>query len=94
LPSGTVHPKGIGHGRLVAIHQGRLRRSWRGWGDRFRGSADALSDRSAAIGKDTARLGRAGLSRLSDETERRPLFALAVAVGVGILIGMVSRNWD
>jgi hypothetical protein len=23
-----------------------------------------------------------------------PLFALAVAVGVGILIGMVSRHWD
>jgi hypothetical protein len=32
--------------------------------------------------------------RLSDETERHPLFALTVAVGVGILIGMVSRHWD
>ena len=65
-----------------------------GWADRFRGTANALGDQSAAMSKDAARLGSAGLSRLSDETERHPLFALAVAVGVGILIGMVSRHWD
>jgi hypothetical protein len=34
------------------------------------------------------------LSRVSEETGQRPLFALAVAVGVGVLIGVASRSWD
>ncbi len=65
-----------------------------GWAGRFRQSASALSDQSASLGRDTAKLGNATLRRLSDETEHHPLFALAVAVGVGVLIGLVSRKWD
>lgn len=68
------------------------------WAGRFRQDASTLGGQSASLGKnlgkDTARLGRAAFRRLSDETEHRPLFALAVAVGVGVLIGLVSRKWD
>jgi ElaB/YqjD/DUF883 family membrane-anchored ribosome-binding protein len=65
-----------------------------GWADRFRQSASTLGEQSAAVGKDTAKLGSDALSRLAGEVEQRPLVTLAVAVGVGILIGMVSRSWD
>jgi ElaB/YqjD/DUF883 family membrane-anchored ribosome-binding protein len=67
-----------------------------GWADRFRQGASSLSDQSTALGrglsKDAARYGGAALTRLSDETEQRPLVALAVAFGVGILIGMAARG--
>jgi ElaB/YqjD/DUF883 family membrane-anchored ribosome-binding protein len=65
-----------------------------GWADRFRQGARSFGDQSAAMGKDAAKLGSSALKGLSHETERHPFFALAVAVGVGVLIGMVSRNWD
>ena len=32
------------------------------------------------------------MSRVTDQTGRRPLFALAIAVGVGILIGVAMRK--
>ena len=64
-----------------------------GWADRFRQAAGTVGDQSAALGKDTAaKLGAVAVNRIADETGRRPLFALAVAVGVGILIGMAARN--
>ena len=73
-----------------------------GWGDRFRQSAVSLGDQSARVGKDlgkdlgkdAAKLGIRALSRVSEETGQRPLFALAVAVGVGVLIGVASRSRD
>ena len=65
-----------------------------GWADRFRLGASALGDQSATIGKDAAKLGGAALQRVSHETEQHPLFALAVALGVGVLIGMASRGLD
>ena len=63
-----------------------------GWADRFRQGSSSLGDQSAAISKDAARYGNAALRRISEETEHRPLFALAVALGIGILIGMASRG--
>ena len=63
-----------------------------GWADRFRQGASTVGDQSAALGKDAAKLGTVALNRIADETGRRPVFALAVAVGVGILIGMAARN--
>jgi ElaB/YqjD/DUF883 family membrane-anchored ribosome-binding protein len=63
-----------------------------GWADHFRQGASTVGDQSAALGKDATRLGTVALNRIADETGRRPLFALAVAVGVGILIGMAARN--
>jgi len=65
-----------------------------GWGDRFRQSAASLGNQSASLGKDAAKLGTSALSRVSEETGQHPLFALAVAVGVGVLIGVASRRWD
>ena len=62
-----------------------------GWADRFRQGASTVGDQSSALGRDAARLGTVA-NRIADETGRRPLFALAVAVGVGILIGMAARN--
>jgi ElaB/YqjD/DUF883 family membrane-anchored ribosome-binding protein len=62
------------------------------WADRFRQGASFLSDQSAAFGKDAARYGTAALNQISDETEQRPLIAVAVALGVGILIGMAMHR--
>jgi ElaB/YqjD/DUF883 family membrane-anchored ribosome-binding protein len=53
--------------------------------DRFRGGAHSMSD-------DAAKLGNDALRRLSNAVERRPLVTLAVAVGVGILVGLASRS--
>ena len=63
-----------------------------GWADRFRQGANTVGDQSAALGRGAAKLGTVAVNRIADETGRRPLFALAVAVGVGILIGMAARN--
>ena len=61
-----------------------------GWSERFRQGASTLGDQSAALGKDAARYGAAALSQISKETEQRPLIAIALALGVGILIGMAT----
>jgi ElaB/YqjD/DUF883 family membrane-anchored ribosome-binding protein len=63
-----------------------------GWADRFRQGTNTVSDQSSAFGKDAARYGSAALTRISSETEQRPLIGLAVALGVGILIGMAARG--
>ena len=62
------------------------------WAPRFREGANAISDRSAALGTDAARYGTAALDRVSEETKERPLVAVAIALGVGILIGMSARG--
>jgi ElaB/YqjD/DUF883 family membrane-anchored ribosome-binding protein len=53
--------------------------------DRFRGGAHSMSAEAAKLGNDALR-------RLSNEVEHRPLVTLAVAVGVGILVGLASRS--
>jgi ElaB/YqjD/DUF883 family membrane-anchored ribosome-binding protein len=62
------------------------------WAPRFREGAHTLSDQSAALGTDAARYGTAALDRLSEETEEHPLVAIAIALGVGILLGMATRS--
>jgi ElaB/YqjD/DUF883 family membrane-anchored ribosome-binding protein len=62
------------------------------WAPRFREGAKTLSDRSAAVGTDAAQYGTMALDRISEETEERPLVAITIALGVGILIGMASRS--
>ena len=52
------------------------------WADRFRQGASTVGDQSAALGRDAARLGTVAVNRIADETGRRPLFALAVAIGI------------
>ena len=67
--------------------------------DRFRGGARSFSGEAARVGQDAARfgheatkLGGEALRRVSTEVERRPLLTLAIAVGVGLLIGIGARR--
>ena len=60
--------------------------------DRFRGGANSLGDEAAKIGSEAAKLGNDALHRLSKEVEHRPLVTLAVAVGVGILVGILVKH--
>ena len=62
------------------------------WADRFRQGAGTVGDQSAALGKDAARLGTMALDRIGDESRRRPLVAVAVALSAGLLIGMAVRT--
>ncbi|HEY1749233.1 MAG TPA: hypothetical protein VGG11_21050 [Xanthobacteraceae bacterium] len=65
-----------------------------GWADRFRESATVLGDQSSVFGKDAAKLGRSTLNEVSARTEKNPLFALGIAIAVGVLIGMAARSRD
>ena len=62
------------------------------WGDRFRQGASTVGDQSAALGKDAARLGTMAIDRIGEESRQRPLIAVAVALGVGILLGIALRK--
>jgi ElaB/YqjD/DUF883 family membrane-anchored ribosome-binding protein len=61
-----------------------------GIGDRFRGGATSL-------GSEAAKLSHNALRRLTDEAEHRPMVMIAVALGVGLLIGLSLPRpsyWD
>jgi ElaB/YqjD/DUF883 family membrane-anchored ribosome-binding protein len=65
--------------------------------DRFRSGRRLAGDEAVRFGNETAKaakygakLGNDALHRMSSEIEHRPLVTLAVAMGVGILIGMVG----
>jgi ElaB/YqjD/DUF883 family membrane-anchored ribosome-binding protein len=60
--------------------------------DKFRGGARSMTDEAAKFGSDAAKVGNVALHRVVDEVGRRPLVALAIAAGVGILIGLSSRR--
>lgn len=60
--------------------------------DRFRGGANSMGDEAVRFGSEAAKLGNVALRRLSKEVEHRPLVTLAVAVGVGILVGLASHR--
>jgi ElaB/YqjD/DUF883 family membrane-anchored ribosome-binding protein len=63
-----------------------------GMADRFREDGGSMSDEAAKIGSEAAKLGNDAIRRLSKEVEHRPLITLAVAVGVGILVGLAGRR--
>src|SRR5438034_1047749 len=58
--------------------------------ERFRDRAGAVRGDAARLGSEAAKAGKVALRRLADEVEERPLIMLAVAVGVGILVGLAS----
>jgi hypothetical protein len=58
--------------------------------DRFRGGARSVGDEATRFGQEAAKFGNNALRRLTDEVEHRPLMLLAVAVGVGFLVGMAG----
>ena len=63
--------------------------------DRFlRGQSSALKD-AATLGNQavrSARLGKDALQRITTDTKHRPLVVLAVALGLGVLIGIAIRR--
>jgi ElaB/YqjD/DUF883 family membrane-anchored ribosome-binding protein len=62
--------------------------------DRFRSGRRLAGDEAMRFGNEAAKLGAKmgndALQRMASEVEHRPLITLAVAVGVGILIGMAG----
>jgi hypothetical protein len=62
--------------------------------DRFRSGRRWAGDEAARFGNEAAKfgakVGNDALHRMAREVEHRPLVTLAVAVGVGILIGMAG----
>jgi hypothetical protein len=52
-----------------------------GIAERFRGNA-------ASVGSEAANIGDQAVRRLAAEVENRPLITLALAVGIGVLVGL------
>jgi hypothetical protein len=55
--------------------------------ERFGSSRRMAGEGATRFGNEAARYGKDALHRLAGEVERRPLIILAVAIGVGVLIG-------
>jgi ElaB/YqjD/DUF883 family membrane-anchored ribosome-binding protein len=59
--------------------------------DRFRRGGEAAGDQAGRLGNQAldlgAKYGSDALRRVASETEQRPLFAIGVALGIGVLIG-------
>jgi len=67
--------------------------------ERFRGGARSVSDEAVKFGGEAVKLGNGAarlsndaLRRIADEVERRPLTAIAVVAGIGILLGLAGRR--
>jgi len=60
--------------------------------DRFRGGARSVGDEAARLRRDAGRLSSEALDRLSTEVEQRPLVMLAIAAGIGLLIGLAAAH--
>jgi len=64
--------------------------------DRFRTGQRLAVDEAASLGNEAVktgvRIGNDALERIATQARHRPLVTLAVAVGVGILIGIASRR--
>jgi ElaB/YqjD/DUF883 family membrane-anchored ribosome-binding protein len=58
--------------------------------DRFRSGRRFAGDEAVRFGNEASKLGNNALERVASEVEHRPLITLAVAIGVGILIGMAG----
>lgn len=54
--------------------------------------SDRLRGGAKTVGSDAAKAGSYALRRLSAEVEDRPLIMLAVALGVGILLGLSAQR--
>lgn len=68
-------------------------------GDRAGEAADAVSatgadaaERLAGLADEARTLGRDGLDRIAAGVAERPIAALAVAAGVGLVLGLVTRT--
>ncbi len=65
-------------------------------GDSLRRGQRVAVDEAASLGNEAlnrgARMGSDALAHVADQARRRPLITLAVAIGVGVLIGAVARR--
>lgn len=53
---------------------------------------DLLRGSARSVGDEASKLGNVALTRLSDRVERNPLATVAVALGIGLLIGIAGRR--
>jgi hypothetical protein len=64
--------------------------------ERFRGGQQAAFDQASTFGNQAvkmgAKVGSDAVDRIASEAKQRPLIVLAVAIGVGILIGAAARR--
>jgi ElaB/YqjD/DUF883 family membrane-anchored ribosome-binding protein len=64
--------------------------------DRFRDGSRSVGGGALKLGneaaKESAKLGNDALQRLADEVERRPLTTLAIAAGVGLIVGLAAHR--
>jgi ElaB/YqjD/DUF883 family membrane-anchored ribosome-binding protein len=58
--------------------------------DRFRRGGRLAGEEAVRFGNEAAKFGNNALHRMASKVEHHPLVTLAVAVGVGILIGMAG----
>ena len=58
--------------------------------DQFIRNASDIGDGTTKFGSEAAKLGNDALRRLAKQVERRPFVTLAVAIGVGAVVGLVS----
>src|ERR1051325_3756956 len=83
-------------GEMIASALGDMAERFRGVrtdvAERFRDGAHSMSDEAMKLGGGAARLGNDALRRIADEVERRPLTAVAVVAGIGILLGLSGRR--
>ena len=63
-----------------------------GIAERFRSGAGSIGEETANLGNEAVKRGNDAWRRVAREVEHRPLVTLAVAVGVGILIGLVGSR--
>ena len=56
------------------------------------GEAARFGQEAARVGHEAARMGNDALRRVTNEVEHRPLVMLAVAVGVGLLMGLAAAR--
>jgi hypothetical protein len=65
-------------------------------GDRFRRGQRAAIGEAASFGNEAvklgAKVGNDALERIADQAKQRPLFTLAFAIGIGVLIGFAARR--
>jgi ElaB/YqjD/DUF883 family membrane-anchored ribosome-binding protein len=62
------------------------------WSDLSDRVSAALQDHASLVGKEATRAGGKAWRRIEHEMSTRPLTALAIAAGIGFLIGAMNRR--
>ena len=85
------HRSGVALNRTVEDATENIATRLSALADQIRGSAASASGQVVRYGGEAARRGEDGIKWLSAETTNHPLPTLAIAVGFGVLIGMLLR---